>query len=169
MYEWISQGINQCMNEQKIEWMDLLFHKYSAGVLNMSRFWSVLALLGPWSPREGPTGNHKPSLLFSCSSSALDDSVCTDRLALHCNKREPVTQGQYVVSDTHSPALFDFVSEWKGGGEAGGRPWKGNSAVEHIGTFIHSSVLPPIHDLRPLWADLKSGRDDKSPVRGLTG
>ena len=43
---------------------------------------------------------------------------------------------------------FDFLSE--GGGVAGERLCKGHSPVEHIGTFIHSSVLPPIHDLRPL-------------------
>ena len=38
MYEWISQQINQHMNEEKNEWLDewmnLLFHKYSAGVIN---------------------------------------------------------------------------------------------------------------------------------------
>ena len=72
MYEWISQWINQGMNEQKNkwldEWMDLLFHKYSAGVMNQyisfkaykvntcqdfSHFWPFWVLT---ARRKGPKG-----------------------------------------------------------------------------------------------------------------
>ena len=41
---------------------------------------------------------------------------------------QQVAQGQYVVSDTRCPALSDY--------EAGQRPRRGQSPVEHRGTFV---------------------------------
>ena len=55
---------------------------------------------------------------------------------------QQVAQGQYVDSDTCCPALSDCELEW---GEAGQRPRRGRSPVEHRGTFV-----------RPTW---RSGWD----------
>ena len=48
-------------------------------------------------------------------------------------RREQVAQGQYVVSDTRCPALHNCELDW---GEAGQRPRRGQSPVEHRGTFV---------------------------------
>ena len=52
---------------------------------------------------------------------------------VHKYRNQQVAQGQYVVSDTRCPALSDCESE---GGEAGQRPRRGRSPVEHRGTFV---------------------------------
>ena len=50
-----------------------------------------------------------------------------------------VAQGQYVVSDTHCPALHGCKSEW----EAGQRPRSGQSPVEHMGlSFVFWAAAP---------------------------
>ena len=46
--------------------------------------------------------------------------------------KKQVAQGQYVVSDTRCPALHDCKFEWE---EAGQRPKRGQSPVQHRGTF----------------------------------
>ena len=90
-------------------------------------------------------------------------------------KGKPVAQGQYVVSDSRCPALHDVGFEWW---EAGQRPRRGRSPVEHRGTFVRSSIhlfirsfIPPfIRPLRPqislilaLSAHSVSGWKNKSP------
>ena len=64
---------------------------------------------------------------------------------LDFSQNKQVAQGQYVVSDTRCPALSDCELEW---GEAGQRPQRGQSPIEHRGTFIfpfiRSSVGPPL-------------------------
>ena len=49
------------------------------------------------------------------------------------NEIKQVAQGQYVVSDTRCPALHDCEMERE---EAGQRPQRGQSPVEHRGTFV---------------------------------
>ena len=73
-------------------------------------------------------------------STPLDHSYQTKENGRNCvweeigkEKKEPVAQGQYVVSDTRCPALSNCESE---GGEAGQRPRRGQSPVEHRGTFV---------------------------------
>ena len=46
---------------------------------------------------------------------------------------EQVAQGQYVVSDTRCPPLSDCELEWGGAGQL---PQRGQSPVEHRGTFV---------------------------------
>ena len=52
-------------------------------------------------------------------------------------KEEQVAQGQYMVSDTLCPALSDCELEL---GEAGQRPRRGRSPVEHRGTFVRPAL-----------------------------
>ena len=59
---------------------------------------------------------------------------------------KPVTKGQYVVSNTRCPALHACELEWK---EAGQRPRRGRSPVEHRGTFVRPSVHPSDHPSLP--------------------
>ena len=53
-------------------------------------------------------------------------------------------------------------------GEAGQRPKRGQSPVEHRGTFVCSFICPPVRlsfpDLMPEWVDF-SKRDNKRPER----
>ena len=56
----------------------------------------------------------------------LNDSQVT-------NMNKQVAQGQYVVSDTRCPAFHDCELDWE---EAGQRPQRGRSPVEHRGTFV---------------------------------
>ena len=82
--------------------------------------------------------------------------------------KEQVTQGQYVVTDTRCPALSDCESE---GGEAGQRPRRGQSPVEHRGTFVRPSILlsirhPQAHTgLKSFLSGLESVRADFRPER----
>ena len=56
--------------------------------------------------------------------------------------KEQVAHGQYVVSDTRCPVLHDCKLEW----EAGQRPQRGRSPVEHRGNLsVHLSVNRSIH------------------------
>ena len=52
------------------------------------------------------------------SSLTWNDQKCLKELKMI----KPVAQGQYVVSDTHCPALLDWEFQW---GEAGQRPQRG--------------------------------------------
>ena len=47
--------------------------------------------------------------------------------------KKQVAQGQYLVSDTRCPALQYCEIKWE---EAGQRPRRGQSPVEHRGTFV---------------------------------
>ena len=49
------------------------------------------------------------------------------------NNKKQVALGQYVVSDTRCPAVHDCEFE---SGKAGQQPQRGQSPVEHRGTFV---------------------------------
>ena len=68
---------------------------------------------------------------------------------------QQVAQGQYVVSDTRCPALHDCELERE---EAGQRPQRGRSPVEHRGTFVHSFIRSFVHALLRL-GFVPNGRD----------
>ena len=73
-------------------------------------------------------------------------------------KTKQVAQGQYVVSDTRCPAVHDCKFEW---GEAGQRPRRGRSPVEHRGDLsVRPSVHPAVRDMDPRDKALDYGDPD---------
>ena len=73
------------------------------------------------------------------SHGALDDLVYFANLMQDYERlyRQQVAQGQYMVSDTRCPAVHDCEFEQ---GEAGQRPRRGRSPVEHRGTFVRPAL-----------------------------
>ena len=86
--------------------------------------------------------------------------------------KKEVGRLQYVVSNTHRPALHDFELEWE---VAGQRPQRGWNPVKHRGIFVYSSICSFVlwwpesslwTDSRPeeaSWTNSKPERTEISP------
>ena len=103
---------------------------------------SEIRLITPWKLAE-IIGNHKAEIRQNYFSFTVLQRPPPFSVQLHWFRYDkPVAQGQYVyyvVSDTLCAALHDCEFKWK---EAGQRPRRGRSPVEHRGTFVCPFICP---------------------------
>ena len=113
------------------------------------KIWSVMihCLSLPFLDKIHNTTELRSKILFPLKT----DFHCIklDEFPSVCKNMKQVAQGQYLVSDTRCPALQGCKLEW----EAGQRPRRGRSPVEHRGLlFVRPSVCQSPSS--PLWPEV---------------